>query len=89
MPEKKSRRGDENVSYAKSFWPIREGDKECPRCGSELFITDIFMTCSDRGDTARKLYKLRCFECGDEFLIGDSLATGMKLQLRELQRGKL
>ena len=63
-----------------SFWPRGRGDKACPKCGSELFITDSLPA------GINQVLRLSCFKCHRKYLIDSGLAYGMELNLRELPR---
>lgn len=65
------------MSYAQSFWPQREGDKACPQCGCELFMTASLWT------GGNPMIRLRCYECGSEYIIDGGLCRSMNLELRK------
>lgn len=68
----------------RSFWPRKRGDKACPKCESELFIVEEFD--DNTGDPF--MYRVKCFECGEQYFITTSIAHTMMLNLREIPRAK-
>lgn len=62
-----------------SFWPTSEGDNHCPRCGYPLLIIEEFPCSRDYS-----VYKLRCFECGEYYLVGSETVLSMHVKLLTL-----
>lgn len=67
-----------------AFWPVRKGDNHCPKCDSELFIVEDYA--DETGHII--MYKLRCFECGETYILSENIRSGMEVNLHELPRGR-
>lgn len=64
----------------RTFWPNHEGDNHCPVCDSELYIWSEYID----SNGYNCMYKLKCCECGAEYLLHESIRSSMNVRMREL-----